>query len=60
MTYIAPKVLSISPRPPGKLHAAFEVAGVGDVAMVETVNPTGNRKSLPGNPVPKVCASRPY
>jgi len=43
-------------RNAGDPHIAFDEAGAGNVAMVETVNPTGNRKSLCGNPLPKVCA----
>ena len=40
----------------GNLHAGFDEAGAGNVAMVEIVNPTGDRKSPFGNPSPKVCA----
>ena len=43
-------------RNAGNPHVAFVEAGAGNVAMAETVNPTGNRKSLLGNPRPKVCA----
>jgi len=43
-------------RNAGNPHVAFVEAGAGNVARAETVNPTGNRKSLFGNPRPKVCA----
>jgi len=43
----------------GNPHAVIDEAGTGNAAMVETVNPTGNRKSQFGNPSPKVCAPDP-
>ena len=42
---------SLGYRPPNE----FEEAGAGNVAIVENVNPTGNRKSPFGNLWPKVC-----
>jgi len=43
-------------RNAGNPHVTFDEAEAGNVAMVETVNPAGNRKSPFGNPLPKVCA----
>jgi len=43
-------------RNAGNPHVAFVEAGAGNVAMAETVNPTGNRKSLLGNPQSKAYA----
>jgi len=40
----------------GNPHAGFDETGAGNIAMVGNVNPTGNLKSLFGNPLPKACA----
>ncbi len=40
----------------GNPHAAFVEAGADNKAMAKTVNPAANRKSLFGNPRPKVYA----